>query len=116
MGALTTHILDTSAGKPGNGIRIDLYRIDGERKLLITNVSNEDGRCDQPLLREEAFVNGVYEIIFHAGEYFSRQSAAGANPPFLDEVVISFGVADATQHYHVPLLISPYGYSTYKGS
>jgi len=116
MGALTTHVLDTSSGKPANRVRLDLYRADGERRHLLSASTSQDGRCDQPLLQGEAFVPGEYEIIFHAGEYFARQGVVLANPPFLDQVVIRFGVADATQHYHVPLLISPYGYSTYRGS
>ncbi len=116
MGALTTHVLDTSSGKPANRGRLDLYRADGERRHLLSASTSQDGRCDQPLLQGEAFVPGEYEIIFHAGEYFARQGVVLANPPFLDQVVIRFGVADATQHYHVPLLISPYGYSTYRGS
>lgn len=116
MGVLTTHVLDTSSGKPGNRVRLDLYRAGSERRHLLTAVTNADGRCDQPLLQGEAFVPGEYELVFHAGEYFARQGAVLSHPPFLDQVVIRFGVADASQHYHVPLLISPYGYSTYRGS
>ncbi|HMB61036.1 MAG TPA: hydroxyisourate hydrolase [Xanthomonadales bacterium] len=116
MGALTTHILDTSSGSPGAGVRLDLYRLDGERRELLSAVTNLDGRCDAPLLQGDDFRNGHYELVFHAGEYFSNQEADLTNPPFFDEVVIRFAVADAEQHYHVPLLISPYGYTTYRGS
>jgi 5-hydroxyisourate hydrolase len=116
MGALTTHVLDTSSGKPGNGIRLDLYRIEGERHQLLSSVTNQDGRCEEPLLQGKDFSVGVYELVFHAGEYFDRSSPTAAQPRFLDQVVIRFGVADAGQHYHVPLLISPFGYSTYRGS
>ncbi len=116
MGALTTHVLDTSSGKPGNGIRLDLYRIEGEPQHLMTSVTNQDGRCDEPILQGNDFSAGVYELVFHAGEYFDRTGASVTKPRFLDEVVIRFGVADAGQHYHVPLLISPFGYSTYRGS
>ena len=116
MGALTTHVLDTSSGKPGNGIRLDLYRIDGKPQHLLSSVTNQDGRCDEPLLQGGDFSVGVYELVFHAGEYFDRTAASVTQHRFLDEVPIRFGVADADQHYHVPLLISPFGYSTYRGS
>jgi 5-hydroxyisourate hydrolase len=116
MGVLTTHVLDTSSGKPGNGIRLDLYRIEGERHQLLSSVTNQDGRCEEPLLQGKDFSVGVYELVFHAGEYFDRSPPTAAQPRFLDQVVIRFGVADAGQHYHVPLLISPFGYSTYRGS
>jgi 5-hydroxyisourate hydrolase len=116
MGALTTHVLDTSSGKPGDGISIELFSTDGERRLLTTAMTNQDGRCDQPLLQDDAFAVGEYELVFQAGEYFSRQGVELTDPPFLNRVVIRFGVSDASQHYHVPLLISPHGYSTYRGS
>jgi 5-hydroxyisourate hydrolase len=116
MGALTTHVLDTSAGKPGAGMRIDLYRAGKGRQHLLTTNTNADGRCEQPLLQGDALEPGEYELVFHAGEYFSRRGVALPDPPFLGQVVIRFGVADAAQHYHVPLLLSPFGYSTYRGS
>lgn len=116
MGALTTHVLDTSTGQPGGRIRLDLYRFGQQREHLLSSVTNPDGRCDQPLLQGDALQVGEYEIVFYVGEYFARQGAAVANPPFLDQVGIRFGVADTGQHYHVPLLVSPYGYSTYRGS
>ncbi len=116
MGVLTTHVLDTSAGRPGSGMRLDLYRLSEERVLLISAVTNSDGRCEQPLLQGDSLLTGEYELVFQAGEYFARQGVELESPAFLREVVIRFGVADSSQHYHVPLLISPYGYSTYRGS
>ena len=116
MGALTTHVLDISAGKPGAGMRIDLYRVGTSHHHLLTMNTNADGRPPQPLVQGDAFERGEYELVFHAGEYFSRQGVVQTEPPFLGQVVIRFGVADAAQHYHVPLLLSPYGYSTYRGS
>ena len=116
MGALTTHVLDISAGKPGAGVRIDLYRAGTARQHVLTTSTNADGRCEQPLLQGDALEPGEYDLVFHAGEYFSRQGVTLSNPPFLGQVVIRFGVADAAQNYHVPLLLSPFGYSTYRGS
>lgn len=117
MGALTTHVLDTAAGKPGAGIEIELYRLGTSRRLLLTATTNSDGRCDQPLLQGTALERGQYELVFHAGAYFARQARKQCEEqPFLDQVVVRFGVADAQQNYHVPLLISPFGYTTYRGS
>jgi 5-hydroxyisourate hydrolase len=116
MGFLTTHVLDTASGMPGAGILIELYRLDGQRTLLTAVSTNEDGRCEQPLLADEDFRTGEYELVFHAGDYFSARGESLSSPPFLDQVVIRFGIASQDQHYHVPLLISPYGYSTYRGS
>lgn len=116
MGALTTHVLDTSSGKPGNGIRLDLYRIDDTRRHLLRAVTNQDGRCDEPLLQGDDFSDGVYELVFHVGEYFDQTENSPRQPRFLNEVPIRFGVSNSGQHYHVPLLISPFGYSTYRGS
>ena len=115
MGALTTHVLDTSGGKPAAGVLIDLYRLDGDAESLSSAINNEDGRCPEPLLDGEDFIPGEYELVFHAGDYFRALGAALPDPAFLDHVVIRFGIADDT-HYHVPLLISPFGYSTYRGS
>lgn len=117
MGRLTTHVLDTAQGRPGQGIRIEVYRLEGEARTRLKEVvTNDDGRCDAPILEGEAFTAGEYELVFHAGEYLDRQGLAGDTPRFLDVIPLRFGVADASQHYHVPLLISPYSYSTYRGS
>lgn len=116
-GYLTTHILDTARGVPAKGIRISLYRVSGNshRKIAET-VTNDDGRTDAPILPEGDFKTGAYELIFHCGDYLRETGQAGDDPLFLDEVPIRFGMADAEAHYHVPLLLSPFGYSTYRGS
>lgn len=115
-GYLTTHVLDTAHGSPGNDIQIDLYRIDAERIWLKTVRTNDDGRCDEPLLAGETFVAGVYELVFSAGDYYRKRGIELPTPAFLDEIVLRFGIADEAEHYHVPLLLSPYSYSTYRGS
>jgi len=115
MGRLTTHVLDTANGRPGSGIRIKLFSLDGGRKLLTTAVTNQDGRTDGPLLDEAAFKAGQYELEFSVGAYFAAAGNELADPPFLDDVVIRVSLAD-NSHYHVPLLVSPWGYSTYRGS
>ncbi|EKF18229.1 hydroxyisourate hydrolase [Nitratireductor pacificus] len=115
-GRLTTHVLDTASGRPAAGLEIALYRIAGaERTLLKTVVTNSDGRCDAPLLQGADFATGEYELVFAAGAYLAAQGAALPQPAFLDRIPIRFGMAENT-HYHVPLLVSPYGYSTYRGS
>ena len=117
MGKLTTHVLDTAAGKPGMGIRIDLFRVtDSDRGLIDSRLTNSDGRCDSPLLEGENFKRGQYELLFHMGAYFEKSGVTLPEPKFLDEVVLRFGIADVETHYHVPLLVSPYSYSTYRGS
>jgi 5-hydroxyisourate hydrolase len=117
MGRLTTHVLDTAHGKPGAGMRVRLYRKSGEGYALIKELStNADGRCDAPLLEAEAFIAGEYRLVFSAGAYFAAQGVPTPQPAFVGEVTLDFGVADALAHYHVPLLVSPYGYSTYRGS
>ena len=117
MGRLTTHVLDISAGRPGNGIRVALVRLDGERRSPAASaITNADGRCDAPLLDGDAFKPGTYELAFHAGDYFEARGVALPSPRFLDVIVIRFGISAADAHYHVPLLVSPYGYSTYRGS
>ncbi|MGF6176295.1 hydroxyisourate hydrolase [Ensifer sp. 4252] len=115
-GRLTTHVLDTASGKPAKDLRIELYRIEGERPTHLRSVrTNDDGRCDQPLLSGSLMQTGTYELHFHAGDYLGSEAARGANP-FLDIIPIRFGIDDQGAHYHVPLLLSPYGYSTYRGS
>ena len=116
MGYLTTHVLDTARGRPGHGIRLELYRLDGESRTRLTEaVTNADGRCDAPLLEGDAFTEGEYELLFHAGDYLYAQGEP-ASGIFLERVPLRFRVASADEHYHVPLLLSPYGYTTYRGS
>ncbi|WP_417331308.1 hydroxyisourate hydrolase [Halomonas cupida] len=117
MGRLTTHVLDTSRGCPGKGIRIDIFRINGDERIRLGEaVTNDDGRCDAPLLEGDAFTSGEYELVFHAGDYLRAQGVEASEPRFLDRIPLRFGVADDSEHYHVPLLVSPYSYSTYRGS
>ncbi len=117
MGKLTTHVLDTALGRPASGIPVRLHALrGGERTLVAETVTNADGRCDAPVLEGSAFAAGEYEIEFLAGDYLARTAGTDAELPFLGTVPIRFGVANADEHYHVPLLLSPYGYSTYRGS
>jgi 5-hydroxyisourate hydrolase len=117
MGYLTTHVLDTAQGRPGQGIRIEVLRLEGETRIRLEEVvTNDDGRCDAPILEGDAFTPGEYELVFHAGEYLRDQGIEAPEPRFLDVIPLRFGVADADAHYHVPLLLSPYGYTTYRGS
>ena len=115
MGRLTTHVLDTALGRPAAGMTVELYRLDGEEVRIATARTNADGRLDHPILDGVAFSVGVYELRFHAGDYF-RSLKGLAGPLFLDVIPVRFGVASRDDHYHVPLLLSPYGYSTYRGS
>ena len=115
-GRLTTHVLDTAGGRPAEGLGIDLYRIDGEdRTRLCSTETNSDGRTDEPLVHPGELRTGIYEIVFHAGGYLRRSGRDLQQPLFLDEIPIRFGVSEG-QNYHVPLLLSPFGYSTYRGS
>lgn len=117
MGRLTTHVLDTAQGRPAAGIPLTVLRVDAEgRRHVAAATTNADGRVDRPLLEGEAFAAGVYEIVFAVGDYFARTHIEVPNPPFVGDVVLRFGVADASAHYHVPLLVSPWSYSTYRGS
>ena len=117
MGRLTTHVLDTATGRPAQGVRIELHRLaGGTREPLAEVVTNDDGRCDGPILEGDAFTIGVYELTFHAGAYFDATGLDLPAPKFLDTVPIRFGIAAPGQHYHVPLLISPFSFSTYRGS
>ena len=116
-GYLTTHVLDTARGCPAAGLRIALYRLEGAARVMLAEaVTNTDGRTDAPILPAGRFAVGAYELVFQAGNYLRLTGQAGAAPLFLDEVPIRFGINDAQEHYHVPLLLSPYGYSTYRGS
>lgn len=115
-GFLTTHVLDTAHGRPAAGMKIELFRIEEDGRCpLKALTTNDDGRTDEPLLPREEFETGVYEIVFHVGDYFAGEPGV-AGPPFLDRVPIRFGVANPDSHYHVPLLTSPWSYSTYRGS
>jgi 5-hydroxyisourate hydrolase len=116
MGRLTTHVLDTASGLPAAGMRIELLLLDGGGTLLKTATTNSDGRIDGPLLEGVAFMQGHYELRFYAGDYLRKRGHPLPAPAFLDVIPIRFGIADAGAHYHVPLLLSPYGYSTYRGS
>ena len=118
MGRLSTHVLDTAAGRPAHGVRIELVRAesDGRWTLVKTATTNADGRTDEPLLTGDAVKVGIYELTFHAGDYFRAAGAPLADPAFLDVIPIRFAIADPDGHYHVPLLVSPWSYSTYRGS
>jgi 5-hydroxyisourate hydrolase len=118
LGRLTTHVLDTAHGRPGRGIRVALFRLaeDAGREPVSEAVTNADGRCDAPLLEGAAMAAGTYELEFDAGAYFADLGVAQSEPRFLDRVVIRFGIAAPDEHYHVPLLLAPYAYSTYRGS
>ena len=118
MAGLTTHVLDIASGRPAEGVRIELYELQpsGERKLIAATATNADGRTDKPLIGAAEARDGQFELVFHAGDYFRRLGAKLADPPFLDVVPIRFAVADPAAHYHVPLLVSPWSYSTYRGS
>jgi len=116
MGRLTTHVLDTAQGCPAASVGVELYRIDGKRQLIKKDRTNLDGRLDSPMLDSDDFQTGVYELVFQAGDYFRNSLLELPNPAFVDEVVLRFGIADANAHYHVPLLVSPWSYSTYRGS
>jgi 5-hydroxyisourate hydrolase len=118
MTGLTTHVLDTALGKPAKGLKIELFRIEGGARALVKSVAtNADGRVDGgSLLGGEDFAVGEYELLFHAGDYLRTCGLTLTEPAFLDLIPIRFGISDTAAHYHVPLLLSPYGYSTYRGS
>lgn len=116
MGRLTTHVLDTASGVPARAMTLRLFRCSDDKRLLLKElVTNLDGRCDGPLLEGDQFKPGVYEIEFEVADYF-RKKIQVTEPAFLDVVPIRFGISDAESHYHVPLLVSPWSYSTYRGS
>ena len=114
---LSTHILDTARGRPAEGVRIELWSLDGPQpKLLKTATTNADGRTDAPLLADAEMRAGQYELVFHVGDYFADTGAVPGGTRFLDRVPVRFSIADATASYHVPLLVSPWSYTTYRGS
>lgn len=116
-GYLTTHVLDTALGKPAAGLAITLYRIEGEsRQRLAQMTTNADGRTDSPILPKGDFTTGTYELVFDAGAYLTAIATPAEDPRFLDQIPIRFGISQPDAHYHVPLLLSPFGYSTYRGS
>lgn len=118
-GRLTTHVLDIAQGRPAAGMTVELWRLDTEREtraLLRTTRTNADGRTAAPMLADAEMAAGVYELVFAVGDYFRAQRIPAAEPPFLDRVPVRFGIADPAVHYHVPLLTSPWAYSTYRGS
>jgi 5-hydroxyisourate hydrolase len=117
MARLSTHVLDTARGVPAANVAVDVHLIvDGERRHVTSATTGEDGRTPSPLITGDRIAPGIYELTFHAAEYFQSAGIAMASPPFVGDVVIRFGVADPAGHYHVPLLLSPYGYTTYRGS
>ena len=116
MTKLTTHVLDIYSGKPGKGIKVDLYYVENNKKEKLNSVIlNNDGRTDKALIEGENFKEGKYELVFFVGDYFKKITET-SKIPFLDDIIIKFGISNATQHYHVPLLVSPWSYSTYRGS
>lgn len=117
MGKLSTHVLDTMHGTPAQGVKLELYALRGSsRERILQTHTNADGRCDQPLLQGQALKTGRYELVFYVGDYFAAKNVALPEPSFLDQVTINFGIADAAQNYHVPLVVTPWSYSTYRGS
>lgn len=116
MKRLTTHVLDTARGKPGKNIKIELFSLQGERALVKTVLTNDDGRTDEPLLEDDSFSHGSWELVFHVGQYFADAGGDQQDSPvFLDQIPLRFGI-NSDAHYHVPLLASPWSYSTYRGS
>jgi 5-hydroxyisourate hydrolase len=117
MGRLTTHVLDLTNGGPASGVRLALYQVDaGARRLVTERETNQDGRCDQPLLSGADMRDGIFELEFDAGGYFDRTGIAEPKGRFLTTISLRFTISDPAADYHVPLLLSPYGYSTYRGS
>lgn len=117
MGRLSTHVLDTMHGSPARNMLIELFSIDDSESTLIKKFhTNHDGRSDAPLLEAERLKKGVYELVFHAGDYFASQGIELAEPRFIDQVTIRFGIANPSENYHVPLLVTPWAWSTYRGS
>ena len=115
MTKLTTHCLDTFSGRPAKGVKVDVYLVSGKREKLNSIVLNNNGRSEKPLVEGANFKEGQYELVFFVGDYFRKITDLPATP-FLNEIIIKFGVSDPTEHYHVPLLVTPWSYSTYRGS
>ena len=116
MTKLTTHVLDVYSGKPGKGIKVDVYYLkNNDRKKIKSIILNDDGRASEPLAEGDNFLEGKYEIVFYIGDYFQKLNNS-KNIPFLDDVIIRFGISNSKENYHVPLLVSPWSYSTYRGS
>lgn len=119
MSGLTTHILDLSHGQPASNVLVELYALESSSKkwkLITSAKTNHDGRLNSPLLYADNFQNGTYELVFHIGAYFQQKEITLPNPPFLDTIPVRFNISDVSSHYHVPLLISPWGYQIYRGS
>ncbi len=116
MGKLTTHVLDLVHGCPGREMQVELFRVADQRTFIRNSITNDDGRVDSPLMEGESMAAGSYELLFRVGEYFQSLGLEQSSCAFLNEVVIRFGIENADEHYHVPLLLSRYGYSTYRGS
>ena len=116
MTKLTTHVLDVYSGKPGKGIKVDLYYINNDKRVKLNSVIlNDNGRTEKALVEGINFKEGKYELVFFVGSYFKKITET-SKIPFLDDVIIKFGISNAKEHYHVPLLVSPWSYSTYRGS
>jgi 5-hydroxyisourate hydrolase len=117
MGKLSTHVLDITIGKPGAGVAVELYAVTATGKTLLKSaVTNHDGRCDAPLLQGDELLVGQYELVFAAGDYFAARGVVVPEPRFVDKVTLAFGIANVDENYHVPLVVSPWAYSTYRGS
>jgi len=116
MTKLTTHVLDVYSGKPGDGVKVELYYLkNNDRKKIKSIILNNDGRAEEPLIEGVNFIEGKYEIVFFIGDYF-KKTTNSKKIPFLDDVIIRFGISNSKEHYHIPLLVSPWSYSTYRGS
>ena len=116
MTKLTTHVLDVYSGKPGNGVKVELYYLkNNDKKKIKSIILNNDGRAEEPLIEGVNFIEGKHEIVFFIGDYF-KKTINSKKIPFLDDVIIRFGISNSKEHYHIPLLVSPWSYSTYRGS
>ena len=117
MGRLTTHVLDTAQGQPAAGVKVSLVHYSGLERMVVASLfTNADGRGDEPLIEGSAFLPGTYELVFAIGDYFAAQDLATPVPPFFDEAVIRFTISDPGEHYHIPLLATPWSWTTYRGS